>query len=104
MPPGVEVMAVRPRPKTLGLVGKAKRAVQNKVKEVSEDKDYVLDGKFVMPDEANQWAISDPSLITKFRSAIRRDRKVQLAEQPWIAKMRKGGSRMIHQKPELTFA
>jgi hypothetical protein len=54
MPPGVEVMAVRPRPKTLGLVGKAKRAVQNKVKEVSEDKDYVLDGKFVMPDEANQ--------------------------------------------------
>jgi hypothetical protein len=49
---------------------------RNRRKPVSEEQGYVLDGKFVPADEANELAKSNPELIEKFRPATKRNGKV----------------------------
>jgi hypothetical protein len=55
---------------------KQKPEWRNKVKAVSDERGYVLDGKFYASDEANQLAKSQPHLIEKFRPAVRRDGRI----------------------------
>lgn len=55
---------------------KQKPEWRNKVKAVSEERGYVLDGKFFVSDEANQLAKSQPDLIERFRPAVRRNGRI----------------------------
>ena len=60
---------------------KQKPQWRNKVKAVSEENGYFLDGRFFTAEEANRRAVSNSNLILKFRRAIRRNGKIQIIEK-----------------------
>jgi hypothetical protein len=62
-------------------LGKQKPQWRNKVRAVSEENGYVLDGRFFTAEEANRRAVSNSNLILKFRRAIRCNGKIQIIEK-----------------------
>jgi hypothetical protein len=63
-------------------LAKQKPQRRDRVKEVSEEHGYVLNGRFFKPEEATQHGKDNPDQIVKFRRAIRRNGKVQISEKP----------------------
>jgi len=53
---------------------------KNRLKK-SEETGYVLHGKFFTREQANQMAIKDPELLTKFRPAVKRDGRTQAVKR-----------------------
>jgi hypothetical protein len=51
---------------------------RDRVKQVPETEGYVLAGKFIAREEANQQAAANPALIEKFRHAIKRNGQIQI--------------------------
>jgi hypothetical protein len=53
---------------------------RNKVRKDFDETGYVLDGKFLTPDEANRLGTADPDQLVKFQPAVKRDGKIQIIE------------------------
>ena len=53
---------------------------RNKVRRDFDETGYVLDGKFLTPDEANRLGTVDPGQLVKFQPAVRRDGKIQIVQ------------------------
>ena len=53
---------------------------RNKVRKDFDETGYVLDGKFLTPDEANRLGTADPGRLVKFQPAVRRDGKIQILQ------------------------
>lgn len=51
---------------------------RNKVRQDFDAEGYVLDGKFLTQDEANQRGKENPELITRMRKVVKRDGKIQV--------------------------
>ena len=51
---------------------------RNKVRQDLHDNGFELNGKFYTRHEAEQLAVRDPELITKFRKAVKRDGQIQI--------------------------
>jgi hypothetical protein len=62
-------------------LGKQKPQWRDKVKAISEETGYVLDGRFFTAEEANRRAMFNSDLILEFRRAIRRNGKIQIIEK-----------------------
>jgi hypothetical protein len=63
-------------------LSKQKPQWRNRVKEPSEQNGYVLEGKFYSREEANQHAMEEPELATKFRPAVKRNGTIQILDNP----------------------